>query len=160
MINSETMIEKYFEVSHNHILSFDVVQFVKDHRSHCNAYNNLSSELDDIEKTSQFPTTSFEQERVQNSNTSDPTGRMAIIATDLRRRISEYEMLINLYDNTMSMLTEDERFILENMYGNPVYKPVQHIMDHLHIERATVYRYKNKAVQHFGHLVTGIYQTY
>ena len=150
------MIEKYFVVSHNHILSFDVVQFVKDHHDHLDNYANLSSELDDIIKTSQFPSMNYEQERVQNSGVSDPTGRAALIVAHLEGKIAEYKTLINLYDNTMNKLTDDERFILEAMYGNPVYRPIPYCMDHLHIERATVYRYRTKAINHFAHLVTGI----
>ena len=145
------MIEQYYNF-HNGILSFQVVRFVEDHQKHVLTLKNMRSELNDLDTIKSIE---YDKTKVQSSQTSDPTAQLAIIKQHLENKIAEYEAMVNLYDRTMASLSREDRMILETMYSSDTIYPYETLQEELHIERATLYRWRARAIKNFETFLTG-----
>lgn len=147
------MIEKYYNLQSD-VLSFQVVEFVRDHKIHVASLKNMRDELNSLDGIKSIET---DKTRVQ-SGVGDPTLQLVLVREKLVNNISEYQAMVDIYDKTMEAMGERDRLILEAMCDPDRMYACEELMDILKIERPTVYKYRKLAIRKFESYLTGFLQ--
>lgn len=68
---------------------------------------------------------------------------------ELERRLEQAKSWVAAVEAALDALTEEERCILDRFYIHPYQGSVERLLDELCLERASVYRRKDKALRRF-----------
>lgn len=74
---------------------------------------------------------------------------------ELRNSLEMAKDWVKRVETGLSVLSEEERLILDRFYMNPDRGNVDRLCGELSVEKATVYRYREKALRHFTLAVYG-----
>lgn len=78
---------------------------------------------------------------------------------ELKRTLKQAKLWVSTVDRAMSVLDNEERKVLEMMYIYRAKGNVDRLCDALGIEKAQVYRRRDKALRHFTIALYGITET-
>lgn len=68
---------------------------------------------------------------------------------ELERSLEQARLWVGVVDNAMSVLTEDEKLVLERLFIYPEKHAAEMLADELFCEVKTIYRWKDKALRKF-----------
>lgn len=74
---------------------------------------------------------------------------------ELTKQLADTQAWIEIIDRALAALTDDERLVLDRFYINPHKGSVDRLCDELSLERAGVYKRKDKALRHFTVVLYG-----
>lgn len=78
---------------------------------------------------------------------------------ELKWRLKETGLWISMVDKALAVLSEEERLILDRFYIHAVRGSAEELCSRLNVERATVYRRRDKALRQFTIALYGITET-
>lgn len=78
---------------------------------------------------------------------------------ELGRALEQARKWVDLVESGLKVLNEEERLILDRLYINPAMGNVDRLCGELHVEQATVYRRRDKALRHFTVCLYGCMET-
>ena len=146
---------KYLKIVNNSIDGFDAAGFLKDYSHRKSVISSLKDRLADLEESG-ITAISYDGDRVQTSNRSNPTERLAILMLHIERQIAYHEFWIEACDDALSKLSEDERWILVAWYIKGCSQ--MDAIEHLHLERTAMFNLKKRALEHFADFLIGYTQ--
>ena len=142
----------YLRYENNKIVEFDALAFLKDYDHNKRVLKSLKERLSELDAISGF---SYDTERVQTSDISDPTATIAILSAHISSQIAYYTFLITLYSSAMAGLSPDDRWILETFFTKKVYRPAEQAKEHFHMEKTAIYRMRSQAIERFSDMIVG-----
>lgn len=74
---------------------------------------------------------------------------------ELAQQLADTQAWLEIVDRALAALTDDERLVLDRFYINPHKGSVERLCDELSLERAGVYKRKDKALRHFTVVLYG-----
>lgn len=74
---------------------------------------------------------------------------------ELTKQLADTQAWLEIVDRALAALTDDERLVLDRFYINPHKGSVDRLCDELSLERAGVYKRKDKALRHFTIVLYG-----
>lgn len=74
---------------------------------------------------------------------------------ELTKQLADTQAWLEIVDRALAALTDDERLVLDRFYINPHKGSVERLCDELSLERAGVYKRKDKALRHFTVVLYG-----
>lgn len=74
---------------------------------------------------------------------------------ELTKQLADTQTWLEIVDRALAALTDDERLVLDRFYINPHKGSVDRLCDELSLERAGVYKRKDKALRHFTVVLYG-----
>lgn len=143
---------KWLKITDNCIDGFDPAGFLKDYEHRKKTAETLRIRLADLEDAG-VNAISYEGERVQSSNISNPTERLAILMLHIERQIAYHEFWLDACDHALDQLSEDERWILVAWYIKGCSQ--MDAIEHLHLERTAMFNLKKRALEHFADFLIG-----
>lgn len=78
---------------------------------------------------------------------------------ELKLAMKEARAWVKIVDSGLAVLDEEERHILDRFYIHRANGNVERLCDELHVEVATVYRRRDKALRHFTLALYGVVET-
>lgn len=78
---------------------------------------------------------------------------------ELKVAMREAAAWVKIVDGGLAVLDEEERHILDRFYIHRAKGNVERLCDELHVEIATVYRRRDKALRHFTLALYGVIET-
>lgn len=78
---------------------------------------------------------------------------------ELKVAMREAAAWVKIVDGGLAVLDEEERHILDRFYIHRAKGNVERLCDELHVEVATVYRRRDKALRHFTLALYGVVET-
>ena len=78
---------------------------------------------------------------------------------ELKVAMREAAAWVKIVDGGLAVLDEEERHILDRFYIHRAKGNVERLCDELHVEIATVYRRRDKALRHFTLALYGVVET-
>ena len=78
---------------------------------------------------------------------------------ELKVAMREASAWVKIVDGGLAVLDEEERHILDRFYIHRAKGNVDRLCDELHVEIATVYRRRDKALRHFTLALYGVVET-
>lgn len=82
-----------------------------------------------------------------------------VMRTELKSAQEETREWLRITDNALSILTDTERRILDLMYIHRAKGNVDRLCEELHIEKPTVYRWRESALRRFTLALYGVAET-
>lgn len=79
--------------------------------------------------------------------------------TELQAAHDSAEAWLRIVNGALSVLTDDERLVLDRFYINRQRGHVERLMDEMHVEQAQVYRRRDKALRKFTIALYGVIET-
>ena len=68
---------------------------------------------------------------------------------NLKRKLKEARLWVEIVDGGLSVLGEDERFVLDLLFMHPAKGNIERLCEQLWVEKATVYRRRDEALRRF-----------
>lgn len=78
---------------------------------------------------------------------------------ELKVAMREATAWVKIVDGGLAVLDDEERHILDRLYIHRAMENVERLCDELHVEVATVYRRRDKALRHFTLALYGVVET-
>lgn len=78
---------------------------------------------------------------------------------ELKTALKQARRAVSIVDRGLATLTEEERLLLDRFYIHPAKGNVERICADLGVEKASAYRRRNEALQHFTIALYGITET-
>lgn len=75
---------------------------------------------------------------------------------ELKQRMKEACLWVSMVDKALSILSDEERMVLEQFYLHPVKGAVEGLCERMNIEKATVYRRRDNALRRFTIALYGV----
>lgn len=78
---------------------------------------------------------------------------------ELKRALEQAQMWVDMVDKGLSMLSEEERIVLDRFFINHCKGNVNRLCEELFIEQSTAYRWKDQALRKFTISLYGVTET-
>lgn len=75
---------------------------------------------------------------------------------ELKRRLKEARLWVSMVDNALSILSDEEKLVLDRFYIHPAKGNVGELCERLNVEKATVYRRRDNALKRFTIALYGV----
>lgn len=135
------------------LIEFHAEQFLKDINKNRNILHNLETRRAELEGYG-IKAVQYDKVKVQTSGIGDPTAELAVMATHLDSQITLYYFWISAYEDAIRQMDSDDRWILECMFSGR-HGAYRTAMDHFCVEKSTVYRMRQKAINEFSEFMVG-----
>ena len=74
----------------------------------------------------------------------------------LNQNIDAVQCLLDIIDNGLSVLTDEERLVLDRFYINRIFQHIEKLCEELHCEKSRIYAIKDKALYKFTIAMYGV----
>ncbi len=74
----------------------------------------------------------------------------------LEKSLQVTEALVHIVEKTLEQMTDTQKELLDVFFVNPRYLAADYIMEKYHIERPTVYKWRQGAIEQYARIMYGI----
>lgn len=78
---------------------------------------------------------------------------------ELKQRMKEAYLWVSQVDKALSILSDEERLVLDRFYLHPIKGIIDDLCERLNVEQATVYRKRDNALRRFTIALYGVTET-
>lgn len=131
---------------------FEAIEKLKEYTARKNAITSIPEEIKRLEEDAQrIRAASTDATPVQGGGSAREDMLLSNIVhrEELQRRLSDARRWVDIVDGGLSVLTDDDRLVLDRFYIHPMRGNVDRLCDELAVEKAAVYKRKEKALHRF-----------
>ena len=131
---------------------FEAIEKLKEYTARKNAITSIPEELKRLEEDAQrIRAASTDATPVQGggSGREDMLLSNIVHREELQRRLSDARRWVKIVDDGLAVLSEEDRLVLDRFYIHPMRGNVERLCDELAVEKAAVYKRKEKALRRF-----------
>lgn len=131
---------------------FEAIEKLKEYAARKNAITSIPEEIKRLEEDAQrIRAASADATPVQGGGSAREDMLLSNIVhrEELQRRLSDARRWVDIVDGGLSVLTDDDRLVLDRFYIHPMRGNVDRLCDELAVEKAAVYKRKEKALHRF-----------
>lgn len=131
---------------------FEAIEKLKEYTARKNAITIIPEEIKRLEEDAQrIRAASTDATPVQGGGSTREDMLLSNIVhrEELQRRLSDAQRWVDIVDGGLSVLTDDDRLVLDRFYIHPMRGNVDRLCDELAVEKAAVYKRKEKALHRF-----------
>ena len=125
-------------------ITFDIGQCLKDYYYYRQIIQKLQEEYDALDGVTAIP---INADKVQTSSKPDNLEKIALERVNLSARIEDYRQHIKVCDIALSLLSEEERAVIDSYYGLK--------QTEIPASRAQLYRIRTEACKKLSLLISG-----
>lgn len=144
---------KFLKIHDSTINGFDAAGFLKEYKHRSSVISSLKRRLSDLEESG-VSAIRYDKDKVQTSNLSNPTEELALVMLHVERQIAYYEFWQDACDDALGKMDKDECWILREWYIKGC--SLMDAIEHLNLERTSVFNFKKRALEHFADLLIGM----
>ena len=138
---------------------FEAIEKLKEYTARKNAITSIPEEIKRLEEDAQrIRAASTDATPVQGGGSAREDMLLSNIVhrEELQRRLSDALRWVEIVDGGLAVLSDEDRLVLERFYIHPMRGNVDRLCDDLAIEKAAVYKRKEKALRRFTVALYGI----
>lgn len=131
---------------------FEAIEKLKEYTARKNAITSIPEEIKRLEEDAQrIRAASTDATPVQGggSTREDMLLTNIVHREELQRRLSDAKRWVDIVDGGLAVLSDEDRLVLDRFYIHPMRGNVDRLCDDLAIEKAAVYKRKEKALRRF-----------
>lgn len=131
---------------------FEAIEKLKEYTARKNAITSIPEEIKRLEEDAQrIRAASTDATPVQGGGSTREDMLLSNIVhrEELQRRLSDAQRWVDIVDGGLAVLSDDDRLVLDRFYIHPMRGNVDRLCDDLAIEKAAVYKRKEKALRRF-----------
>lgn len=131
---------------------FEAIEKLKEYTARKNAITSIPEEIKRLEEDAQrIRAASTDATPVQGggSGREDMLLSNIVHREELQRRLSDARRWVKIVDDGLAVLSEEDRLVLDRFYIHPMRGNVDRLCDELAVEKAAVYKRKEKALRRF-----------
>ena len=131
---------------------FEAIEKLKEYTARKNAITSIPEEIKRLEEDAQrIRAASTDATPVQGggSGREDMLLSNIVHREELQRRLSDARRWVKIVDDGLAVLSEEDRLVLDRFYIHPMRGNVERLCDELAVEKAAVYKRKEKALRRF-----------
>lgn len=131
---------------------FEAIEKLKEYTARKNAITSIPEEIKRLEEEAQrIRAASTDATPVQGGGSAREDMLLSNIVhrEELQRQLSDARRWVDIVDGGLAVLTDDDRLVLDRFYIHPMRGNVDRLCDELAVEKAAVYKRKEKALRRF-----------
>ena len=131
---------------------FEAIEKLKEYTARKNAITSIPEEIKRLEEDAQrIRAASMDATPVQGGGSAREDMLLSNIVhrEELQRRLSDALRWVDVVDAGLEVLSDEDRLVLDRFYIHPMRGNVDRLCDDLAIEKAAVYKRKEKALRRF-----------
>ena len=131
---------------------FEAIEKLKEYTARKNAIMSIPEEIKRLEEDAQrIRAASTDATPVQGGGSAREDMLLSNIVhrEELQRRLSDALRWVDIVDAGLAVLSDEDRLVLDRFYIHPMRGNVDRLCDDLAIEKAAVYKRKEKALRRF-----------
>ena len=131
---------------------FEAIEKLKEYTARKNAITSIPEETKRLEEDAQrIRAASTDATPVQGGGSAreDMLLSNIVLREELQRRLSDAIRWVNIVDAGLAVLSDEDRLVLDRFYIHPMRGNVERLCDELAVEKAAVYKRKEKALRRF-----------
>ena len=131
---------------------FEAIEKLKEYTARKNAITSIPEEIKRLEEDAQrIRAASTDATPVQGGGSAREDMLLSNIVhrEELQRRLSDALRWVEIVDGGLAVLTDEDRLVLDRFYIHPMRGNVDRLCDELAVEKAAVYKRKEKALHRF-----------
>lgn len=131
---------------------FEAIEKLKEYTARKNAIASIPEEIKRLEKDAQrIRAASTDATPVQGGGSAREDMLLSNIVhrEELQRRLSDARRWVEIVEGGLAVLADDDRLVLDRFYIHPMRGNVDRLCDELAVEKAAVYKRKEKALRRF-----------
>lgn len=131
---------------------YEAIEKLKEYTARKNAITSIPEEIKRLEEDAQrIRAASTDATPVQGGGSAreDMLLSNIVLREELQRRLSDAQKWIAIVDAGLAVLSDEDRLVLDRFYIQPMRGNVDRLCDDLAIEKAAVYKRKEKALRRF-----------
>ena len=138
---------------------FEAIEKLKEYTARKNAITSIPEEIKRLEEDAQRirePSTDATPVQGAGSDREDMLLSNIVHREELQRRLSDALRWVDIVDAGLAVLSDEDRLVLDRFYIHPMRGNVDRLCDDLAIEKAAVYKRKEKALRRFTVALYGL----
>ena len=138
---------------------FEAIEKLKEYTARKNAIVSIPEEIKRLEEDAQrIRAASTDATPVQGGGSAreDMLLSNIVLREELQRRLSDAQRWVDIVDAGFAVLSDEDRLVLDRFYIHPMRGNVDRLCDDLAIEKAAVYKRKEKALRRFTVALYGL----
>lgn len=138
---------------------FEAIEKLKEYTARKNAIMSIPEEIKRLEEDAQrIRAASTDATPVQGGGSAREDMLLSNIVhrEELQRRLSDALRWVDIVDAGLAVLSDEDRLVLDRFYIHPMRGNVDRLCDDLAIEKAAVYKRKEKALRRFTVALYGL----
>ena len=138
---------------------FEAIEKLKEYTARKNAITSIPEEIKRLEEDAQrIRAASMDATPVQGGGSAREDMLLSNIVhrEELQRRLSDALRWVDVVDAGLEVLSDEDRLVLDRFYIHPMRGNVDRLCDDLAIEKAAVYKRKEKALRRFTVALYGL----
>ena len=138
---------------------FEAIEKLKEYTARKNAITSIPEEIKRLEEDAQrIRAASTDATPVQGGGSAREDMLLSNIVhrEELQRRLSDALRWVEIVDGGLAVLSDEDRLVLDRFYIHPMRGNVDRLCDDLAIEKAAVYKRKEKALRRFTVALYGL----
>lgn len=131
---------------------FEAIEKLKEYTARKNAITSIPEEIKRLEEDAQrIRAASMDATPVNGggSTREDMLLSNIVLREELQRRLSDALRWVYIVDAGLAVLSDEDRIVLDRFYIHPMRGNVDRLCDELAVEKAAVYKRKEKALRRF-----------
>lgn len=131
---------------------FEAIEKLKEYTARKNAITSIPEEIKRLEEdANRIRAASTDATPVQGGGSAREDMLLSNIVhrEELQRRLSDALRWIDIVDAGLAVLSDEDRLVLDRFYIHPMRGNVDRLCDELAVEKAAVYKRKEKALRRF-----------
>lgn len=131
---------------------FEAIEKLKEYTARKNAITSIPEEIKRLEEDAQrIRAASTDATPVQGGGSTREDMLLSNIVhrEELQRRLSDALRWVKIVDGGLAVLSDEDRLVLDRFYIRPMRGNVDRLCDELAVEKAAVYKRKEKALRRF-----------
>ena len=138
---------------------YEAIEKLKEYTARKNAITSIPEEIKRLEEDAQrIRAASTDATPVQGGGSAREDMLLSNIVhrEELQRRLSDALRWVDIVDAGLAVLSDEDRLVLDRFYIHPMRGNVDRLCDDLAIEKAAVYKRKEKALRRFTVALYGL----
>ena len=138
---------------------FEAIEKLKEYTARKNAITSIPEEIKRLEEDAQrIRAASTDATPVQGGGSAREDMLLSNIVhrEELQRRLSDALRWVDIVDAGLAVLSDEDKLVLDRFYIHPMRGNVDRLCDDLAIEKAAVYKRKEKALRRFTVALYGL----
>ena len=141
---------------------FEAIEKLKEYTARKNAITSIPEEIKRLEEDAQrIRAASTDATPVQGGGSAREDMLLSNIVhrEELQRRLSDALRWVDIVDAGLAVLSDEDRLVLDRFYIHPMRGNVDRLCDELAVEKAAVYKRKEKALRRFTVALYGLMES-
>lgn len=140
----------------------EAIDKLKNYEARKQALTNITEELHRLEiKSTSIRSASADSSPVKGGGSGREEALLNNLChrAELERQLEEARIWCRTVENALSVLTDQERLVLNRFYIRPAKGNVDRLCEELHLEKSRIYSLKNQALEHVTRALYGFIES-